>query len=73
MNKVKNMDEVYELYENCTTENTIMCSKCRTIGTEMNCDPYDAAVIWNKKGWRITRHQTIYCPKCAEGKLKPKK
>jgi len=67
------MDEIYELYEHCTTENTIMCNKCRTIGREMDCDPYDAASTWSKKGWRITRYQTIYCPKCAKGKLKPKK
>lgn len=28
------MNEIYELYEHCTTENTTMCNKCRTVGRE---------------------------------------
>lgn len=66
------MDEIYELFENCTTENTIMCNKCKTIGREMDCDTYDAATKWSEKGWRATIHSNIYCPKCAKSKLKSK-
>lgn len=69
--------QIYELAEHCTTEytieNIIQCSSCETIGKHYNIDPYNAAVEWEAEGWRVTKHSNIYCPKCAEIKLKPKK
>ena len=64
------MDQVGELYEHVTTENTIQCSKCQTIGRIMNTDPYDAADDWIREGWKITKFENIYCPKCNKPKKK---
>jgi hypothetical protein len=64
------MDQVGDLYEHITTENTIQCSKCKTIGRKMDIDPYDAAGDWILEGWKITRYETISCPKCNKSKKK---
>ena len=67
------MTEQDRLYEAILTTQDITCSNCRTTSTLHNIEGYEAAEEFQAIGWRATKSNNIYCPKCAKIKLKTRK
>lgn len=63
-------DQVYEIWENIETENSLRCTSCKLISRRHDEDPYHSAEEFIRTGWRITRFGNVYCPKCTKKKLK---
>lgn len=59
-----------QLYEIILTENQIYCNGCSGKDS-ITSDPDEAAEYFFKAGWRVTKSQKVYCPECANKKLKP--
>lgn len=48
----------------------IICVSCNKKETLHDVDDYDAAELFKNKGWRVTKYRNVYCPECANKKLK---
>jgi len=66
-------NEQDRLWNSIQTTQEILCTNCRVVGTVHEIDDYNAAEYFQNKGWRATKHNNVYCPKCAKIKLKARK
>lgn len=59
-----------DLYNYITTTHEIECINCDTTDAIGDCDEIDALEYFFNEGWRVTKGEMVYCPKCAKKKLK---
>lgn len=50
----------------------IFCDNCNKEETMYNLDDYTSAALFFQHGWRVTKFNNCYCPRCAKSKLKLK-
>lgn len=59
------------LLHSIVTYQRLECTFCDYVGVSNNPDPIDSSADFYIQGWRATT-KNIYCPECAEKKLKKK-
>jgi ribosomal protein S27E len=64
------MDEIDRMFDQVTTVTEVTCTGCGT-STARHGDGYEVAEeLVRYMGWRVTKHQNVYCPICSKKKLK---
>ncbi len=67
------MEEEHGLINFLYTETTISCGGCGKKNQFFNIPNELAVKLFSQGGWRCTVYGNVYCKKCSEKKLKPKK
>jgi hypothetical protein len=62
-----------DLYDHIVPECSIACSNCRKPESVMNYNEDEAQEHFFAEGWRATKSGNVYCPECANKKLKQNK
>jgi hypothetical protein len=63
--------EAIDILEYMETVHTVECQgkRCNNVEQDVFDEVEFAKDLW-KKGWRISRHGTLYCPDCSKKHIK---